>query len=1174
MACKIIYKGISYDESDFKNQIERYIAINQLFESDSNLANQIYEALGFKDNAEKKYNKLENLTYENFLKLPQNEIEDILKYHLHIFPSNKPSVGKPLLFGAGYSELPQNFYPELKFNKIFIKYENGQFNLYKNRIDNSGITKQKSENNLTKEEEDKILSEELLGYSRFNREWELHKEDISSEDLSKFIQYSGKLEKETYSEEDIKKAFDWWYNNERSRLDNPKITIKRKQQALQLYSQYLESLNKPNTNPVLQGNQKEQLQKFKELQERLNNKEFLEGAKGAYESTPALQELGTQEEYNDYIARVSLGILKNPSSGEYNYDSKVKDIVYHGTSNPNIENFKAPNNIRGYWFGNKETAERYSSFRTQDRIDTEISEKYDENKEIASNKEYQKSVEDKYKETIYPILLNIKNPRIIKEETHWKEIGQIVAEEYINTKENPEWINNWNKQNVQKWIKVHDAVIAKDVDEKETFGINEEQIIVFEPQQIHILGNKQDIEGFKEFVNKPTQTVESYRAQEQAELSQRIPNIENYKIDGKVVKSLITDENDLKIYNEIYDKYDALITPLLNDNLELTNTNPNEILEDKIKENALFSFLKQFDFDVKAFNSEYGYTNKETLDILNRVLYVDINNFENDFKNQFVDFLQFFLKYDSEYNNLLKRYTKEEIKNSFLKNLEVENKKINAFKKLIDKVLNVLRLKKDYLNYYTTDIINRIYNNDATVLNYYKGLRPGSTSLSTLSSYDKNIVKDPQAEEIINAFADEFSLTGSIVLGEQGTTYTSDNNPFHDIDYQASGKTKEEIEEIVYKKFPNAQFFRSIPNEDYTTYTYIVPTGDYKIENLDIRAKEKNGKIYKDVYGYDVVDKDGKVVGTYRMEKQKTGKITIFGNEEKKKNEDERGVKAKIVDFFQSDTEKQYFVKTYKGKNIKMAFWTDIMKAKLEYLRPKDIHDILLFNKEKLPQELKKQTNETKNKIAINNLFKSLPILGTIGTQEQYLRYFNTIDSNTSVPVIVYRAVRHEDFELKNKSFFTDDPEYAKKYGSFLKPYKLNILNPYISKNVGIHRATIDNMLENPIVDGIIGKESLNNVRMKDIMTLILEAQEEGRYLSFEGAVKKLAGPLTDVNSFVTTNKNQIYELGTDTDIDSFKNFVQNDPGPKELNKKSLSLYSKIFDISEDEINDHLKNCS
>jgi hypothetical protein len=35
----------------------------------------------------------------------------------------------------------------------------------------------------------------------------------------------------------------------------------KKQKAQQLYSQYLESLNKPNTNPILQGNQQEQAKK-------------------------------------------------------------------------------------------------------------------------------------------------------------------------------------------------------------------------------------------------------------------------------------------------------------------------------------------------------------------------------------------------------------------------------------------------------------------------------------------------------------------------------------------------------------------------------------------------------------------------------------------------------------------------------------------------------------------------------------------------------------------------------------------------------------------------------------------------------------------------------------------------------------------------------------------------
>ena len=71
------------------------------------------------------------------------------------------------------------------------------------------------------------------------------------------------------------------------------------------------------------------------------------------------------------------------------------------------------------------------------------------------------------------------------------------------------------------------------------------------------------IKSFSQWLGESEQAVERYRAQEQAELSQKIPNIENYKVGGKVDKGLITDKNDLTTYNKIYAKYDALITPLL-----------------------------------------------------------------------------------------------------------------------------------------------------------------------------------------------------------------------------------------------------------------------------------------------------------------------------------------------------------------------------------------------------------------------------------------------------------------------------------------------------------------------------------------------------------------------------------------------------------------------------------
>jgi hypothetical protein len=61
----------------------------------------------------------------------------------------------------------------------------------------------------------------------------------------------------------------------------------------------------------------------------------------------------------------------------------------------------------------------------------------------------------------------------------------------------------------------------------------------------------------------PAQEVKRLRAKEQAELKAAIPNADQYLTDGKVDRAKITDAKDLKKFDEIYDKYDKLITPLL-----------------------------------------------------------------------------------------------------------------------------------------------------------------------------------------------------------------------------------------------------------------------------------------------------------------------------------------------------------------------------------------------------------------------------------------------------------------------------------------------------------------------------------------------------------------------------------------------------------------------------------
>src|SRR5690606_37911536 len=67
----------------------------------------------------------------------------------------------------------------------------------------------------------------------------------------------------------------------------------------------------------------------------------------------------------------SLGIIKNPSSGEYNYESKVRDIVYHGSDNifesfdKNFlgRNTQAESAKKGFFFSkNPKTSEDYIEF--------------------------------------------------------------------------------------------------------------------------------------------------------------------------------------------------------------------------------------------------------------------------------------------------------------------------------------------------------------------------------------------------------------------------------------------------------------------------------------------------------------------------------------------------------------------------------------------------------------------------------------------------------------------------------------------------------------------------------------------------------------------------------------------------------------------------------------------
>jgi hypothetical protein len=80
--------------------------------------------------------------------------------------------------------------------------------------------------------------------------------------------------------------------------------------------------------------------------------------------------------------------------------------------------------------------------------------------------------------------------------------------------------------------------------------------------------------------------VERLRAEEQKELLAAIPNIEEYKVNGVVDRNKITNEEDKKKFDEIYNKYDKSIAPLLKGEQPVAEVQPvvEEVVQETVQE--------------------------------------------------------------------------------------------------------------------------------------------------------------------------------------------------------------------------------------------------------------------------------------------------------------------------------------------------------------------------------------------------------------------------------------------------------------------------------------------------------------------------------------------------------------------------------------------------------------
>jgi len=184
---------------------------------------------------------------------------------------------------------------------------------------------------------------------------------------------------------------------------------------------------------------------FEYLQQELNK------LKGGQQITPQQKQQALQV-YSQYLDTIFP-------------DSKVKDIIYHGT-NATIETFdksKVATNTLNYGFYGKGF---YFNETKNDLIN------------------WWKTLYKK-EPNIVTAIIDTKNP--------YRETSNVIEEiTKLGNKKETEKFTNTLLQNK------YDSVLPQIPKEE-----GSSEYVVFEPEQIHILGSKQDIEGFKNFINKP-----------------------------------------------------------------------------------------------------------------------------------------------------------------------------------------------------------------------------------------------------------------------------------------------------------------------------------------------------------------------------------------------------------------------------------------------------------------------------------------------------------------------------------------------------------------------------------------------------------------------------------------------------------------------------------------------
>jgi hypothetical protein len=591
----------------------------------------------------------------------------------------------------------------------------------------------------------------------------------------------------------------------------------------------------------------------------------------------------------------------------------------------------------------------------------------------------------------------------------------------------------------------------------------------------------------------------------------------NFKGEDMVKYLAVSNPNvSLKIFNKSLNELSNTDIENYNNSIEL-KYNPVEIKGDLIEKagkdasKVFETYLTQFGIKVKDINEikdRLGIDELGFADILSKIAYVKDRKDLPPVAGEFIAYMM-------QYNPLVSDIIKELSQTSSYKNLnkseyfkviggliaqDLQNKLEGKYSKsLLEKLKQLIKEFFSTLNNTPVNLINKnigtISNN---ILQQNRKLitaslyKPGAFGKATKQvSLQEAMESDKFGASIIENLSKKgFILTGSTSLGEQGTIQRPDENLLHDIDW-VSPFNRTLTEELFKEVYPEAIKIRDIYGEGYVTDTWIISPKGYKIVNLERKSD------YNIITSYDIVDKNNKIVGTYRLQKQKDN------------NQNEEiviGIEAKVIDFFSYEEYNQ--IAPFEKNGIKLANWKEIFNAKLQFARYKDIWDYNRF----IPNENVQQITPQQKEQAL----------------QLYSQYLNSIFPDSQVKDIVYHGTDKEfdkfkkpsDVNSKNRMIaFADDIEYAKIAGG-----RRTSLKKVITAIVNINKLYPVDKLEAMELDSGYRDEVLNELKKEDVDGFAFESDDDLATKNF--------------NEVLVFEPEQIHILGNENDVQGFRQFI------------------------------------